>query len=559
MASDRHSPQSEVDQMTSGSQSDIDFDAGSQKKSAPTPSANPSPQSKNDSRSNSPEIRRVKELESALLDKEKLVTVLTERLAQVADQLDYSQRISKDAANAENLRLKAMEEIILKELGEELQEKEQLVESLKQGLAEVTDQLEQSQKFINDSADTEDHRIKAMEEELLKELGEELQEKERLVVDLKERLTEVIEQLEQSQRANQELTAAENLRMEELELELQEKEQLVVILTERLEQVAEQLDRRHRTGADRGMTISGGIPQEVIEEQQKLSQDLHSVLEQFQGTDTKDSLSRIELQIAELKQLVESGYTKDSSEPKSSSLVDYLASPSIPAIEEVPLSQPEESASIEESSTSTPMNAETTTGWEAMKEKLLSGQGVNIAADLAKHNPAPPPPVPAQQSSVQTFAAEQTDTCGRTISSYKPPLPDAPADVDYAQASQNQLVEAICERDQYISLLIKRVREAEMAIIPVNWEQLNNVPEELSEKIQSLHNDLVHNLGMAEVEISIERAQLSRTESMLQNREEQIRKKEKQLGLNLERSEESVAEANEIDEDRKKSWLGFLN
>ena len=506
MAPDHHSPQSEVDLKTSGSQSAIDSDESCQKESAPTLPPNQSPQSENNSLLTSADIHRVKELESVLQEKEQLVTTLTERLSQVANQLDHSQKIRRDTASAEDLR------------------------------------------------------VKAMEKELLKTLGEELQEKEQLVTSLKERLAEVTEQLELSQRANQELTAAEDIRVKELESELQEKEQLVVILTERLEQVAEQLDRRHRTGADRGMTISsGGIPHEVIEEQQKLSQDLHTVLEQFQGMETESSLTRIELQISELKQLVESGLANGSATPKPSSLVDYLASPSLPGTEKELLSQEEEAGALEEPSTSDPMADASASGWEAMKEKLLSGQGVDVSTDLTKDVPTTPPPVPLQKAAAQNFLAEQSDVSGRTLASYKPSLPDAPAAIDYAQASQDQLAQAINERDQYISLLIKRVREAETAVIPVNWEQLNNVPEELVEKVQSLHHDLEHNLGMAEVEISIERAKLSRTESMLQNREAQIRKKEKQLGLNLERSEESVVEENNLDDDRKKSWLGFLN
>ncbi|MDF1743249.1 MAG: hypothetical protein P1V19_06110 [Gimesia sp.] len=505
MAPDRHSPQSEVDQSTSGSLSARDSDASCQKESALTPPANPSPQPVTNSQMSSAEIHGVKELVTELQEKEQLVVSLTEQLSLVADQLDHRQSIIDDNVNAEALR------------------------------------------------------VKAMEEELLKELGDELQEKEQLVTSLKERLAEVTAHLEQSQRANEELTAADNLRVKELESELQEKEQLIEVLTERLEQVAEQLDRRHRTGADRGMTISGGIPHEVVEEQQKLTQDLHTVLEQFQGMETESSLTRIELQIAELKQLVESGFVNGSVAPQPSSLVDYLASPSLPGTEEEPVSQKEETETLEEPAASVPMDDTSASGWEAMKEKLLSGQGVDVSADLTKQIPSTPPPVPQQQSAAQNIVAEQSGTSERTLGSYKPPLPDAPAEIDFERASQDQLVQAISARDQYISLLIKRVREAETAVIPVNWEQLNCVPEEMIEKIQSLHHDLEQNLGMAEVEISIERARLSRTESMLQNREEQIRKKEKQLGLNLERSEESVVEENDLDDDSKKSWLGFLN
>tara|TARA_R110002095_G_scaffold152237_2_gene132031 strand:+ start:61251 stop:62786 length:1536 start_codon:yes stop_codon:yes gene_type:complete len=441
----------------------------------------------------------------------------------------------------------------VEELQSELQEKELLVTTLTQQLEQVVERLDHDQHSLHDAA-TEHLR--------LKELETELQEKEQLVATLKERLSEVAEQLEQSQRANEELTAAENQRVKELEAELQEKEQLVVILTERLEQVAEQLDRRHRTGADRGMTISGGgIPQEVIEEQQKLSQDLQTVLQQWQGIETESPLARIELQISELKRLVEDGFEKGPVAPKPASLVEYLASPTLENPEEEPVSaEQEQEQTSEEPDTNSPADDSSGSGWEAMKEKLLSGQGVNVNTDLAKKQTAPTAPPQALQPVVGNEGTEPAGSSGRTLASYKPPLPEAPAEINSDQASQSQLIEAITERDQYISLLIKRVREAETALIPVNWEQLNNAPEELLEQLQSLHHDLEHNLGLAEVEISIERARLSRTESMLQGREEQIRKKEKQLGLNLERSEaEEVPAESKLNDDQKKHWLGFLN
>lgn len=436
-------------------------------------------------------------------------------------------------------------------LRSELQEKEQLVTTLTAQLEQVVERLDHDQHSLHDAA---------VDHQRVKELEAELHEKEQLVATLKERLSEVVEQLKQSQRANEELSAAENQRVKELEAELQEKEQLVVILTERLEQVAEQLDRRHRTGADRGMTISGGgIPQEVIEEQQKLSQDLQSVLEQWQGMNTESSLARIELQISELKKMVEDGLEKGPVAPKPSSLVEYLASPDRETqVEEEPVTA-EQEQTPEEPETSPPADDSTASGWEAMKEKLLSGQGVDVNADLARKQAPPPAPAPPQVPQ-PAVGNEGTEQSGRTLASYKPPLPEAPAEINYDQASQAELIEAVTERDQYISLLIKRVREAETALVPVNWEQLNNAPEDLLEQLQTLHHDLEHNLGLAEVEISIERARLSRTESMLQGREEEIRKKEKKLGLNLERSEEEeVPDESQLNEDQKKRWLGFLN
>lgn len=528
MDPNRHSPPSEMKEQTIESQSPpSDPHSMSREERTPTPSATvTSPAPVTHSASESSPVADT----SPPAMKTETETPVTEN--------------ASDVSSADHLRVE--------DLRSELQEKEQLVTTLTQQLEQVVERLDHDQHFHHDAV---------VEHQRVKELETELHEKEQLVATLKERLGEVVEQLKQSQRTNEELTAAENQRVKTLEAELQEKEQLVVILTERLEQVAEQLDRRHRTGADRGMTISGGgIPQEVIEEQQKLSQDLQSVLEQWQGMDTESSLTRIELQIAELKQLVEDGIQKGpEAAPKPSSLVEYLASPDreIPAEESV---STEQEQTTEEPVSISPDEDSTASGWEAMKEKLLSGQGVNVNTDLAKKQapPSAPPQVPLPAAG--NYETEQSGTGGRPLSSYKPALPEPPPEIDYDQASQAQLIEAVRERDQYISLLIKRVREAETALVPVNWEQLNNAPEELLEHLQSLQHDLEHNLGLAEVEISIERARLSRTESMLQGREEQIRKKEKQLGLNLERNEaEEVPDESQLNDDQKKRWLGFLN
>ncbi len=422
---------------------------------------------------------------------------------------------------------------------------------------------------------------KVVTDSQIEELESTLQEKEQLIVVLTERLWQVAEELGRRQNSDKDSQRVldENNRVkeqiQELENALEEKELLVIALTERLEQAAEQLDRRHRTGADRGMMIATGVPHEVIEEQQKISQDLQAFLEQTQGSETGESLARIELQINELKQIMEAGFEKGTVSPKPSSLVEYLASPNIESPAEE-LLNPEQEQSQEPQSTEQvastspeqtldeehlqPDNEQSASGWEAMKAKLLAGQGVDVSTDLV-NTPEPPaaaplevqPPPPTEQS----FSGS-SDTRQRTLASYKPALPAAPLEIQEGHASQDQLIQAIRDRDEYISLLIKRVREAETAVIPVHWEQINNAPAELIEKLQVLHHELEHNLGLAEVEISIERARLSRTESMLQNREEQIRKKEKQMGLNLDRSEEKI-EKNELDDEQKKRWLGFLN
>ncbi|KAA0139851.1 hypothetical protein FYZ48_07930 [Gimesia chilikensis] len=546
MAPDNNSPQSDHADQRIESPALREATSVPEGDGAPQPAKTERPESSGEAKATFSEREQIRALEAELLGKEQLVETLTERLTEVAEELEKSQHSRQDLAKVDNRRIKELEAC--------LREEAELVETLKERLTEVATELERCQNNQQHPAETESPR--------LTELEAELAEKSQLVTDLSGRLSEVESELEQSQRAYQELSASEKQKVQTLETELQEKDQLVVMLTERLEQVAEQLDRRHRSGADRGMTVSGGIPREVIEEQQKIAQDLQAFMEQMQGAETESSLARIEMQIAELKKMVEDGFEKGPVAAKPSSLVDYLSAPSVPAVEESPLEseveQPE--SEPEEAPASEPVIDPNVSGWEAMKQKLLSGQGVDVSSDLPeKKAHAPAPPVPQPEPVAQNSALLSGGT-GRTLASYKPPLPEAPAEIDYDQASHEDLTAAIRERDQYIGLLIKRLREAETAVIPVNWEAINNAPEELVKHLQTLQHDLEHNLGLAEVEISIERARLSRTELMLQNREEQIRKKEKQLGLNLERGEdEAVPEEKQLNDDQKKRWLGFLN
>ncbi len=94
-------------------------------------------------------------------------------------------------------------------------------------------------------------------------------------------------------------------RVESLEAQLADRDQLVAALTERLEQAAEQLDRLHRTGADRGVR-SGilGIPPELIQQQQKLVEDLQQAIQQWEDMQPGAFFGRLESQLTQIHDLV---------------------------------------------------------------------------------------------------------------------------------------------------------------------------------------------------------------------------------------------------------------
>ncbi|MEX0703100.1 MAG: hypothetical protein WD069_13475 [Planctomycetales bacterium] len=96
----------------------------------------------------------------------------------------------------------------------------------------------------------------------------------------------------------------EALDAEALRTRLREKECLVVALTERLEQAAEQLDRVRRTGRHHDGGGGGAVPPELVEGQRGLLEELHEALDEWRELHGSTTLGQIEMQIAELRDLV---------------------------------------------------------------------------------------------------------------------------------------------------------------------------------------------------------------------------------------------------------------
>lgn len=103
-----------------------------------------------------------------------------------------------------------------------------------------------------------------------------------------------------------------------LTAEIQERDRLVELLTERLEQAAEQLDRIRRTGADRGpipSSASQGSSLEVTARQLALADRLESVLVGWEAAQAPALLTRIEARMEQLASLIrESGSIGHSTE-----------------------------------------------------------------------------------------------------------------------------------------------------------------------------------------------------------------------------------------------------
>ena len=339
------------------------------------------------------------------------------------------------------------------------------------------------------------------------------------------------------------LAAAYEKRVQTLQESLKERDQVVQMLTQRLEQAADQLDRLQRTGGGRGGAVATSLPPELIENQQQMSAQMSQLLEQWEELHATQMLTRIESQISELHDLVASGVTAPasaSSLKSASAIIKAATNSSVP------------------SAISTPAAAEPAkTGWEAIKAAMLAGEHYNPST-LTSPTPAATPAAPSESPAAQPSASEAVVSVERSAPQ---PLPEAPVAIDVDVADQATFIEAIRSRDEFISILLRRLSSPDANTELPDWSTLNSVPEDLHQELIGLRNRLQEKLRVAEVDLSLQRAKLAREEAKLAIKAEQVMRHARQVGLSPDDSLSAlqpapVKEGPNTTQGRR--WLQFL-
>jgi hypothetical protein len=279
-------------------------------------------------------------------------------------------------------------------------------------------------------------------------------------------------------------------RVETLEAQLAEREQLVTALTERLEQAAEQLDRLHRTGADRGVR-SGilGIPPELIQQQQKLVEDLQQAVQQWEDMQPGAFFGRLESQLTQIHDLVLNHGGGGSGQTSTDAAFTRGESRYEPSPRRNPSDSPKSVL-------------------EFMK-----------ASFQAEH------PVTPEDSSEAQPESPQADRVPAVLHIELPALQEAPEPIDRQNATREELIQACETRDGYVVYLLQRLRQIEsMGHVPNSWAGLENLPEQLRERLEALEKRLEETLRLAEVELSLQRAKLAREEVRIRVIDEQLQK-----------------------------------
>lgn len=294
--------------------------------------------------------------------------------------------------------------------------------------------------------------------------------------------------------------------------QLVQKDELIHALTEQLEQAAEQLDRFQRSGA-RGRTgASGAVP----EEQRKACEDLQRIVQQWEDLQAGLTLGRIEMQVSEIRDLIldlrsdrphsRNGHNGEASQHHHDDQSAILSFADLAKDEESP-----------------PANTE----WERMKSQLLSSDD------------------------------QEADAASPSWDALEQPLPEPPPAISPENSDATELHTAIVERDDYIRLLLTRLRRIEVLQPAAAISALEPDSSEFVAKVQLLEQRLLEHARCAEVELSVERAKLARERSQLAQQQEHISRQLKKLGLNnVDDLNNAEVQAGTLQERRWSRFLG---
>lgn len=309
----------------------------------------------------------------------------------------------------------------------------------------------------------------------------------------------------------------DELSVDELKQQLTEKKQTVATLTEYLEQAAEKLNTLQKQSAANKPVQA--FDAEMVHRQMHLVNQLQDAVKEWEELQAPSTLERVSTQLDSLRETILDGLSQQQAPP-------------IEAREPVTQELPNNTLATAHfmSQTSGETNEEEKDGlggWEALKAEMLGEEGASIENEEEEQN---------------IDLREELDV-----------LVNRPALVGGDCHDQNAWQQAVDSRENYMISLIRtlRVVESRRRGAP-DWDAFTEAPEPLRDEVAQYANELHQTLRNAEVELSIERARISRQESVIAQQRREIDKALKKQGLNESKSKE---EASDSQQGR---WLKFL-
>ncbi len=307
----------------------------------------------------------------------------------------------------------------------------------------------------------------------------------------------------------------EELTADDLRQKLQEKEQTVATLTEYLEQAAVKLNTlQKKSSAEKP---ARAFDPEMVQRQMDLVEQLQAAVEEWDELNAPAAIEQLSGQLARLREIIVNGLAAQST-------LQFPAGGKSNSPAEMAGGQGD---SLPESE-SAKQKGDALEGWEALKAEMLEGED---------------DPDAVEEEPERIDLKEELEVL---VNRPERVLPDC--------HDQNVWQEAVDAREKYTISLIRalRVVESRRRGSP-DWDSLTDAPVGLRDEVAQLATDLQQTLRNAEVELSIERARISRQESLIAQQYREIEKAQKKQGY----PNKSAPGMDGADQQQGR-WLKFL-
>lgn len=302
-------------------------------------------------------------------------------------------------------------------------------------------------------------------------------------------------------------------RMQQLETRLADREQLVSILTERLEQAADELDRIKRSGGVlSGSGANAGDTASLIAGHQEVAEKLDRFVDAWEERYEGPALRRLEAGIEELRERLEQATSHGHSSPDNSAVSRLFLSDEVSR----------RSGIINQSTIESSDHAET----ETLEEPAAARKTLDAPFRLVLISSDDVP--------------DDLDV----------PLPQP---IDEGNAEPSELRKAVTTRDAYIRWLCHQIRNVTGRLEGWLGEvQAGADDATLHKRIDEIEKVIHDQLRIAEIDVSIERARLSRDQARLNEQAEQLARERDQLAKAI------TPGINDEDSPMLRRWKKFI-
>lgn len=319
-----------------------------------------------------------------------------------------------------------------------------------------------------------------------------------------------------------------NEQLLQLELLVQEKDQLLGIVTERLEQAVEQLDRFRREGV-----------------QPTFEEPTHSDSLAVDEPDLKNSLRQM---LDDWRDLQDRGWFNHLDQ-RLDTIQSWVSQAELPSGTRSRPEMPTEAASKAK-----PQKDESEDYSSSVAEILARYSKSEKSNSETTEKAAPAAPVPELPFTTSVNPSDFESAADSMLV----PLPLAPDPIDLDAADVNELRVAVVARDAYIEQLQEYLHTMDGTNQEaVHFPALDSLTSQQQEILDQWSESIRKEFRQTQIQISLERAQLSRETMKLQNQQQMVERELRRL--DIAKQMDAVSPDTESGEtSRSRSWLGLF-